>query len=53
MCKINEKPFTDSKNTLGAVYILRDPRNLITSLSNHFQLNLEESLDFMTTEKRS
>ena len=29
MCKINEKPFTDSKNTLGAVYILRDPRNLI------------------------
>ena len=52
MCKINEKPFTDSKNTLGAVYILRDPRNLITSLSNHFQLNLEESLDFMTTEKK-
>jgi len=52
MCKINEKPFTDSKNTLGAVYILRDPRNLITSLSNHFQLNLKESLDFMTTEKK-
>ena len=52
MCKINEKPFTNSKNTLGAVYILRDPRNLITSLSNHFQLNLEESLDFMTTEKK-
>ena len=52
MCKINEKPFTDSKNTLGAVYILRDPRNLITSLSNHFQLNLEESLDFMTTERK-
>ena len=53
MCKINEKPFTDSKNTLGAIYILRDPRNLITSLSNHFQLNLEESLDFMTTEKKA
>ena len=53
MCKINENSFTDSHNTLGAIYILRDPRNLITSLSNHFQLNLEESLDFMTTEKKA
>ena len=53
MCKINNNPFTDNKNTLGAIYILRDPRNLITSLSNHYQLNLNESLDFMTEQKKA
>ena len=53
MCKINNNPFTDNKNTLGAIYILRDPRNLITSLSNHYQLNLNESLDFMIQEKKA
>ena len=53
MCKINNNSFTDNKNTLGAIYILRDPRNLITSLSNHFQLNLNESLDFMIEEKKA
>ena len=53
MCKINNNPFTDNKNTLGAIYILRDPRNLITSLSNHYQLNLSESLDFMIEEKKA
>ena len=52
-CKINNNPFTDNKNTLGAIYILRDPRNLITSLSNHYQLNLNESLDFMIEEKKA
>ena len=52
MCKINDKPFTDNKNTLGAIYIVRDPRNLITSLSHHFQLNLEESLEFMKSERK-
>ena len=53
MCKINNNLFTDNKNTLGAIYILRDPRNLITSLSNHYQLNLNESLDFMIEEKKA
>ena len=53
MCKINNNPFTDNKNTLGAIYILRDPRNLITSLSNHYQLNINESLDFMIEEKKA
>ena len=52
-CKINENPFTDNKNTLGAIYILRDPRNLITSLSNHYQLSLEDSLKFMISEKKA
>ena len=30
--------FTNLKNTLGVIYIVRDPRNVITSLKNHFFL---------------
>ena len=29
------KPFTSSKYSLGAIYIVRDPRNVITSIKNH------------------
>ena len=34
-CKINNNYFTDSENTKAAIYIVRDPRNVITSLLNH------------------
>ena len=44
--------FTNSKNTLGAIYIVRDPRNVITSLKNHYDLDYEQSLDFMLNEKK-
>ena len=30
--------FTNKNNTLGAIYIVRDPRNIITSLRNHMFL---------------
>ena len=37
----NEKfQFTDRHNTLGVIYIVRDPRNIVTSLKNHFFLIL-------------
>ena len=44
--------FTNKKNTIGAVYIVRDPRNVITSLKNHFEMNYDESLDFMLNENK-
>ena len=34
------------------IYIIRDPRNVITSLSNHYQISVEEAFQFMTDEKR-
>ena len=46
------KEFTNKENTSGVIYIVRDPRNIITSISNHYQLNLEESYNFLTDEKR-
>lgn len=35
-CKINNLyNFSDKKNTIGIIYIVRDPRNVLTSLKNH------------------
>ena len=50
--KINELPFTNKENSLGCVYIIRDPRNVITSLSNHYELNYEDSLTWMINHKK-
>ena len=44
-------PFTNLANTLGVIYIVRDPRNIINSYANHYQENLEESLNSMTSFK--
>ena len=52
LCKIDGNQFTNIKNTSGAIYIIRDPRNVITSLSNHFQISIEEAFHFMTEEKK-
>ena len=52
LCKINDSRFTNSEITLGAIYIIRDPRNVITSLAHHYQISKKEALDFMLDEKR-
>ena len=41
------KDFTNKKNTLGVIYVVRDPRNIISSISNHYQLNIEQSVNFL------
>ena len=50
--KINDNPFTNKQNSLGCIYIVRDPRNVITSLSNHYELNYEDSLAWMVNHKK-
>lgn len=52
LVKINNIPFTSSKHTIGGIYIVRDPRNVITSISNHYQLNFMDALKFMTNKKK-
>ena len=41
----NKFKFTDRHNTLGVIYIVRDPRNIITSFSHHFQITPEQALE--------
>jgi hypothetical protein len=37
-CTIDNDPFTNNSNTTGVIYIVRDPRNVITSLKYHFSI---------------
>ncbi|MDC1080228.1 sulfotransferase domain-containing protein [Candidatus Pelagibacter sp.] len=53
LCKINNYSFTDSKNTLAAIYIIRDPRNVITSLANHYEIDADQAFEFMITEQKA
>ena len=47
----SKNDFTNKKNTLGVIYIVRDPRNIISSLSNHYQHDFKISTDFLLNEK--
>ena len=46
-CKINEYAFTSRPNTLATIYIVRDPRNLVQSISNHFSMTITDSKKFL------
>ena len=51
-CKIDNHAFTNFDNTLGVIYIVRDPRNVLTSLINHYSLNNQlEAKKFLFEEK--
>jgi len=50
LVKIGKNDFTDRKNTLGGIYIVRDPRNVIDSMSRHFQINKDKALKTMQDE---
>ena len=44
--------FTDAYNTLGIIHIVRDPRNVITSIKNHYNYeSYEKALKFIKDEK--
>jgi hypothetical protein len=44
-------PFTNQENTLGVVYIVRDPRNVALSYSRHLDVSIEETVKFITSGK--
>ena len=41
LCTLENNSFTNKLNTKGAIYVVRDPRNVITSISHHYSLNIE------------
>ena len=45
--------FTSSETTLGAIYIVRDPRNVLTSLKNHYSFDDDKALEMITDKTRS
>ena len=51
LAKINNNNFTDFKNTLGAIYVIRDPRNVVTSFAHHYQIDSDEATKCLLNEK--
>tara|TARA_Y100001935_G_C17283060_1_gene498683 strand:- start:5 stop:865 length:861 start_codon:yes stop_codon:yes gene_type:complete len=53
MCSINKNAFTDNENTKGVIYIVRDPRNVVTSIQNHFyKKDANDALSFILDENK-
>ena len=50
LVKIGPNDFTNQKNALGGIYIVRDPRNVLDSMSRHFQINHDKALNVMQDE---
>ena len=51
---INNIDFTNNKNTCGCIYIVRDPRNVITSIKDYYEMDTyEEAQDFMFNKKNT
>ena len=47
-----EYSFTNEENTLGVIHIVRDPRNVITSVMNYFHTeNYDGAIEFMKKDK--
>ena len=45
--------FTSPETTLGAIYIVRDPRNVLSSLKNHYSFDDDEALKMIKDKTRS
>ena len=52
LCTLENNPFTNKRNTKAVIYIVRDPRNVITSLSHHYSLNIDQAFDFINDKNR-
>ena len=48
---VNNCKFTNKQNSIACIYIVRDPRNVVTSLKNHYELDDEKALKWMTNNK--
>ena len=44
-------PFTNTDNTIGGIYIVRDPRDVVLSYANHFGVNNDVSTDMLIDEE--
>jgi len=45
--------FTTKNETIAAIYIVRDPRNILTSMKHHYSLNYDQALERLLDENLS
>jgi len=49
---VNNSKFSNKQNSVGCIYIVRDPRNVITSIKNHYELDDGKALEWMINSKK-
>ena len=50
--KLNNFDFTNTKKSVGCIYIVRDPRNVITSLKNFYEMNDDQAFKLITNKNQ-
>lgn len=51
MAKVNNFTFTNSINTKGFIYLVRDPRDVVLSYASHLGKSVEETFSIMENDK--
>ena len=51
LVKLGKNDFTNRANSLGGIFIVRDPRNVLDSMSRHFQIDHDKALEVMQDKK--
>jgi len=49
MCTVGSYKFTTSKNTIGAIYLVRDPRDVLVSYSHHLGVDYEKTFTHLSS----
>ena len=49
--KLNNYPFTSSTITMGAIYLIRDPRDIVLSYSNHLGQSIDRTIELMVNKE--
>jgi len=52
LCTLENNPFTNKNNTKAVIYVVRDPRNLITSFAHHYSLDIDKAFDFINDKNQ-
>tara|TARA_B100001175_G_scaffold94525_1_gene79993 strand:+ start:636 stop:1472 length:837 start_codon:yes stop_codon:yes gene_type:complete len=52
LSRVYDNNFTDLHNTLGVIYIVRDPRNVVSSVAHHYNLSTDEATEAMLDKNR-
>ena len=50
MCSINGCQFTNNENTIGAIYIVRDPRDVAISYSKFLGKDIDETIKYILSD---
>ena len=50
LLKISNNSFTTKENTRGVIYVVRDPRDVVISMTNHYNISVEKSIDTLFNE---